>query len=985
MEEPRNKMFITQTDNNEHSRSSYWDNCKGFLIILVVFAHFLYDLQAQHEWNTVLVNAIYMFHMPAFVFVSGYFSKSENSRSLRSILLLTVAYFLYTTGFIVFNLFNGIPGISLTYPYYSAWYILALVIWRLVTPYIAKIRGIMFLLISFSVLSGFWTEFDLKYTAVKVIVFYPFFMAGYLLQPEMVKKFQQISSKKRILAGVFLLCIATVCGFLATKYFHVTMQDMLPNYYVRQGLEPAFARVSILVVAGFCIVSMLLISDEKQIPLLTKAGRNTLAVYLLHRPVTLWFTGAVLNNSEQEQILKACVGTFLIISVFGSEVVSGSLKKFLNICADSLLGISCGSRIKYTLCRILLLVCFFDILLLPVLGQLSQQKSTDSIYRIMDYETQENYNKSFRLLFCGDLILLEDQVKNAYNGKGYDFTPCFEYTKKYISSADFAIGVFEGPLAGNSKSYSNSNYEDGKELYLNFPDEFADAVKEAGFDLVTTANNHLLDMGEVGIDRTIRVLKEKGLDFTGSYINETQKEAERVKIVEKDGIRMAFLAYTYGVNNFDTEKVLESDLRHRTSFLIGKGSPHYNEVKESVRKDFEKAKSFKPDLIIVLPHWGTQFADKPDSFQTTWQQNFLDFGADIIFGDHTHSVQPMEMKEVNGKMTYTLFCPGNYANIYREHNGDASALVEVAIDRITKKIIGSSMIPMWTESAYRGNYRALPVWEILTDEKLGKEISTHDMKRVSEVTQHITKIMLGEKLDLDRIQERLFFDKKGFLRKKVEPLTVSMSMKDGIIYPLLKNSKTVCFVGDSITEGTKNGGIPWYEPIEHLVSGSIKNISVGGCTTKMLLEKKMFQDIVTTKADVFVIAVGTNDIRYRDAKICAMTSEEYTTNLQALQKAIKEKQPEAKFIFITPWTSIDGDLNSKLPFTEKMAMNLEYSVALKKWCSESGNIFVDPNKFIADTLNRYPHGRYLTDFIHPNGRQGVQLYSECVLMCNGFK
>ena len=120
----------------------------------------------------------------------------------------------------------------------------------------------------------------------------------------------------------------------------------------------------------------------------------------------------------------------------------------------------------------------------------------------------------------------------------------------------------------------------------------------------------------------------------------------------------------------------------------------------------------------MLPHWGTQFADKADAFQKTWQQNFLDFGADIIFGDHTHSVQPMEMKEVNGKMTYTLFCPGNYANIYREHNGDASALVEVAIDRITKKIIGSSMIPMWTESAYRGNYRALPVWEILTDEKL---------------------------------------------------------------------------------------------------------------------------------------------------------------------------------------------------------------------------------------------------------------------------
>ena len=980
--------YQTLGKSNSVSRSSYWDNCKGFLIILVVFAHFLYDLQTQHDWNTLLVNAIYMFHMPAFVFVSGYFSKSENSRSLRSILLLGVAYFLYTAGFIIYNLQHGIPEISLVYPYYSAWYILALIIWRLVTPYIAKIRGIVFILILFSVLSGFWTEFDAKYTIVKVIVFYPYFLAGYLLQPDTVKKIQQYAANKRIVAGLLLFCVATAFGIYVKNHFNISTQDLLPNPYARQGLEPAFARVSILVTAGLCIVSMLFVSLEKQIPLLTKVGKNSLAVYLLHRPVTLWFTGAVLYNSEQEQILKACIGTLLVIAVFGSDLVSDYLKKFLNICVDSLLGNNSGSRLKYSLCRVLLLVCFFNILLLPALGQFFQQKSSDSIYRIMDLQTQDKYNKSFHLLFCGDLILLEDQVKNAYNGKGYDFAPCFEYTKRYISAADFAIGVFEGPLAGNSKSYSNSNYDDGKELYLNFPDEFADAVKVAGFDLVTTANNHLLDMGEAGADRTIRVLKEKGLDFTGSSINETQKEAERVKIVEKDGVRMAFLAYTYGVNNFDTEKVLESDLQHRSSFLVGKGSPHYATVKNSVRKDFEKAKSYKPDLIIVLPHWGTQFADKADAFQKTWQQNFLDFGADIIFGDHTHSVQPMEMKEVNGKMTYTLFCPGNYANIYREHNGDASALVELAIDRETKKIIAGSVIPMWTESAYRGNYRALPVWDILTDEKLGREISTRDMKRVDEVTQHITQVMLGEKLSLDNVQDHLFFDEKGYLRKKVQSLTISETMKTGIIYPLLQNSKSVCFVGDSLTEGTKNGGIPWYEPLEHIITdknpalqtGKISNVSVGGCTSKMLLEEKMLQKIVNADAELYVIAIGTNDIRYRDPKICAMTAEEYIANLQALQHEIKNKHPEVKLVFIAPWTSTDGDLNSKLPFAEKMKMNQKYSDALKKWCFESGNVYVDPNTYIADKLNRYPRSRYLTDFIHPNGREGVQLYSEATLL-----
>lgn len=210
-------------------------------------------------------------------------------------------------------------------------------------------------------------------------------------------------------------------------------------------------------------------------------------------------------------------------------------------------------------------------MLLPVLGQISHKNTRDTIYRVMDSKMEEKYNNSFRILFCGDLILLEDQVKNAYNGKGYDFSPCFEYTTKYISSANYAVGVLEGPLGGTGKRYSQSNFDDEKELYLNFPDEYADTIKAAGFDLVTTANNHLLDMGEQGVDRTIRVLKEKGLNFIGSYLNIAQKEAEQIKIVERDGIRMAFLAYTYGINNHETEEILKSKLRHKTSFLVGKG------------------------------------------------------------------------------------------------------------------------------------------------------------------------------------------------------------------------------------------------------------------------------------------------------------------------------------------------------------------------------------------------------------------------------
>ena len=110
-------------------------------------------------------------------------------------------------------------------------------------------------------------------------------------------------------------------------------------------------------------------------------------------------------------------------------------------------------------------------------------------------------------------------------------------------------------------------------------------------------------------------------------------------------------------------------------------------------------------------------------------------------------------------------------------------------------------------------------------------------------------------------------------------------------------------------------------------------------------------------------------------------NEEKNTAPEEEAQTVPEKQPEAKLIFITPWTSTDGDLNSKLPYAEKLIMNQDYSDALKKWCSESGNTYINPNKYITDKLYHYPHGRYLTDFIHPNAQKGVQLYSESVLMC----
>ena len=104
--------------------------------------------------------------------------------------------------------------------------------------------------------------------------------------------------------------------------------------------------------------------------------------------------------------------------------------------------------------------------------------------------------------------MLKDQIisaKNESTGK-YEFDEMFKYTSKHFKESDLSIGVYEGPSAGNKTSYSTSNYGDGIPLYLNYPDEFAESVKRAGINLVTTANNHLLDKNINGAIRTIDIL-----------------------------------------------------------------------------------------------------------------------------------------------------------------------------------------------------------------------------------------------------------------------------------------------------------------------------------------------------------------------------------------------------------------------------------------------------------------------------------------------
>jgi len=600
---------------------------------------------------------------------------------------------------------------------------------------------------------------------------------------------------------------------------------------------------------------------------------------------------------------------------------------------------------------------------------------------VFDRGIQHQFENAFSITFSGDLILLEDQVKRAYTGDGYDFSEYFRYCKNYFQNSDLTISVFEGPMGGETIGYTSRNFDDNKTLALNFPDEFAVAAKEAGYDLVTTANNHVLDKGVEAAKRTISVLDQIGLEHIGSYRNKEDKSNNRVKVIDKEGIRFCILAYTYGSNNYSVYDLLYNDELSYLTSIISTNEEYFERTKEAVRQDFELAKSYHPDFIIVLPHIGDQFHNEPSEMQERWFRTFEEFGADIILGCHPHVVQPIEIEENGNKKCFKAYCPGNYANIYRERQGDTSMLVSVYIDRDKKDIVGGSIVPLYTNSNLDGNYRAIPIFSIENNSKVSEQISTDDYERAEKAHKKITEVVFGEPFDMSQLTDQYYFNTNGFLKQKVIGLTLLDSMKKNIFWNSIQKVNSICFMGDSITEGTKNGKHPWYEPMEqYLKNIDIINVSKGELTIKELVA---MQDDFPC-ADVYVIAIGTNDVRYRDIKICAMDEEEYVENCKLLRRLLIEKcQTVPRFIWIAPWYAADGDPYSRLNYQDKCNLNSKYSAALKGLCESEQDVYIDANVGIKKCLDRYPQRRYLVDHIHPNASKGVIIYSECVLGYEG--
>lgn len=294
------------------NRSSYWDNIKGTLILLVVFGHVLMEQTAGGDTARQTVRYIYMFHMPAFVFVSGFFGKSERSRSFESILRLVFLYFVFNS---LMGFWRGFGTQTLLTPLVSYWYLPALIAWRVSAHRLANAKHILAILFAVAVFIGFLPGIDNTLAATRILAYYPFYMAGFLLPQEKADAILKMHPARRIAAGIAAIAAAGFGMWIAER--HLAVPELTCKPYGEAA--EAIGRIAVFAISALATFALCLLSADRRIPLLTAFGRNSLWIFLLHRPATMVASRWFCRGTVATAMAGAVALTLLITIAFGNR------------------------------------------------------------------------------------------------------------------------------------------------------------------------------------------------------------------------------------------------------------------------------------------------------------------------------------------------------------------------------------------------------------------------------------------------------------------------------------------------------------------------------------------------------------------------------------------------------------------------------------------------------------------------------------------
>lgn len=327
----------------------------------------------------------------------------------------------------------------------------------------------------------------------------------------------------------------------------------------------------------------------------------------------------------------------------------------------------------------------------------------------------------------GDLLMHMPVVNSCKVGNGYDFDKIFQYLKEYAEKADYAAANLETTLAGTDNGYPYHGYP-----HFNCPDEIVDGVRDAGFDLMLTVNNHSYDTTMVGYKRTLEVTREKGMQTLGTMLS-----ADEPKYIIQDvnGIKIGMLAYTYATDdNNDGRPSLNGNAAMKEAgicnyFTYENLPGFYNEVE----KHLEAMKAEGAEATMIFMHWGIEYQLTQNAQQTKIAQELCDLGIDVIVGGHPHVVQPVDLLTSTtdpDHKTVCLYSMGNavsnqrlgnisYVNTAHTEDGVMFSVTFCKYSDGSVYLLSTDILPFWVnldKSKSPSDYIIIPLDETRSDQ-----------------------------------------------------------------------------------------------------------------------------------------------------------------------------------------------------------------------------------------------------------------------------
>lgn len=340
------------------------------------------------------------------------------------------------------------------------------------------------------------------------------------------------------------------------------------------------------------------------------------------------------------------------------------------------------------------------------------------------------------LIAVGDIMAHMPQIKAQYisEEEGYRFDNNYVFIKPYLINSDLALCNLETTLAGRDKAYSGYPR-------FNAPDELVDALVYAGFDVLSTANNHSYDTGGEGLLRTLDIINERGLLSIGTRNSIDRLPYENITV---NGINLGITAYTYETNADPNLKALNG-IPLKASFTELVDTFHFSTIDEDLKNMVNRVTQMRAEgaeCIIFYMHWGDEYTAQPNEMQVKIAKALCEAGVDIVFGSHPHVVQRVDFieNEKGDHETLVVYSMGNFisnqrASYTNDPHTEDGLMVSVTLERgsPTDKVTITqvSLYPTWVNRhspAGKRLYEIVPLNEALKSPEIYNLLTTEQQK-----------------------------------------------------------------------------------------------------------------------------------------------------------------------------------------------------------------------------------------------------------------